>query len=791
MSNRLLSSGGAAASLTRRGWLDRLSSRIFLVSLALAALSFGVGVVGLVVGQPGLFSGDLDLGQALLTFVPGMGFAALAVVGLAYSLITPRGFKDPRRKSDIASKRNSPSGKLWRFVKWVWPWALLAGLGYWMYSDPEVLNVVLIIVTFVAQIVFALFYAIIQFVAIFWFMARSKVETIKPEDPKTVTFNDYWGQPTLLRLVKQWITLLSDREQFAKMGGKYINGILLYGPPGTGKTMLAKAMAGEVGIPFISIEGSGFRAMFWGVDVLKMIWFCGKAKKLAREYGACIAYIDEIDAVAMSRGGVMGGQTTMMGGMMGMGGSGSLTRLLYEMDGIGEQSRGEKIKARLYRLFGKTPPVRNWHVLYMGSTNRPDVLDPALLRPGRFDQKIVVDTPDRAGRREIIKGYLGKVKYDETVNVEAVVEDTPNATPAQIAAAITKDAVRIALFKGRERIAQQDIDLALQEQRMGIEQPIEEWDDEQRRQVAYHEAGHTVVQHYLMPEQRIVRVSIIRRSGSLGYMLPVDRIEVYTAPLRRFAADIMVAMAGHVATKLHMGEYWTGASSDFSMIRRNIWALYSLGYFGPPVRGWENGGASGIPANADPLIERFWKVLEDQTEQLLRQHAGEMEALTQALLEKSELSHDEVMALLGDNGWRDPRALNAPREPKRLPQPAPMPLPVPAAVVNESPTTTAMASAGGDGPDLLADTQPMRPVARMVPPPVPPAAQRSAGTEPKKVIHLPGSIARMAAGRAKSDSLGAEDASPESPPAPPVRKAAPKKNGQASKGGTGKGKKKK
>ncbi|MFM8367494.1 MAG: AAA family ATPase, partial [Chloroflexota bacterium] len=150
------------------------------------------------------------------------------------------------------------------------------------------------------------------------------MEVIRPGDPKQITFEDYKGQPNLLKMVRQWIYLLSDREQFQKMGGQFITGLLLYGEPGTGKTLLAKAMAGEAGIAFISIEGSGFRGMFWGVDVLRMIQFVGRARKLAREYGACIAYIDEIDAVGMSRGSVMGGGQ-MMGGMMGMGaGSGAL-----------------------------------------------------------------------------------------------------------------------------------------------------------------------------------------------------------------------------------------------------------------------------------------------------------------------------------------------------------------------------------------------------------------------------------------------------------------------------------
>ena len=592
------------------------------------------------------------------------------------------------RKNDIMSKRNRWYAKLWRFTRsfgWI---PVLLYLLWRMYIDPAILSAVVIVMSFVLRILLMLFMAIIQFVAIFWFMSRSRVETIVPEDPKVTTFDDYWGQPTLLRLVKQWISLLSDRDKFVNMGGQYINGILLFGPPGTGKTMLAKAMAGEAGIPFISIEGSGFRAMFMGVDVLKMMWFCGKAKKLAREYGACIAYIDEIDAVAMSRGNVMGGGGGMMGGMMGGGmmGSGSLTRLLYEMDGIDQKSRTEKWRDRLYKMRGKKPPARNWHVLYMGSTNRPDVLDPALLRPGRFDQKIHVSIPDKAGRREIIKGYLSRLKYDETVNIEAIVEDTPSSTPAQIMAALTKDSVRIALFNGRSAISQRDIDQALQEQHLGIEQPIEEMDPEQRRQIAYHEAGHAVVQHHLLPDQRIVRASIVRRGAGLGYIMHVDRTETYVHPLRRYAAEIMVSMAGHSATKLHMGEYWTGAWSDFRHVRRNIWDLYSLGYFGPPVRGMEMGPGAGIPPGAEPLIERFWKTLEEQTEQLLIKYADEVEAIAKALLEKGELSTDEVVALMSDNGYR-PNApkIAAPRNHAGARVPARLPAPVAVAAANPAP----------------------------------------------------------------------------------------------------------
>ena len=541
------------------------------------------------------------------------------------------------------------SGKPVRFFFGILGWAAFNGLIYWAIISPEVLNIILVILSFAARILFAISFVVIQFVAIFWFMARSRVEIIRPGDPKQVTFDDYKGQPNLIKMVRQWISLLSDRGQFQKMGGQFINGLLLYGEPGTGKTLLAKAMAGEAGIAFISIEGSGFRAMFMGVDVLKMIRFIGQARKMAREYGACIAYIDEIDAVGMSRGGVMGGgQTGMgmgMGGMMGMGGgTGALTRLLYEMDGINELSSWEKLRARWYQLRGKPVPPRDWHILFMGSTNRPDVLDPALTRPGRFDRTVVVNKPDRGGRREMVKYYLNKIKTDESVDIEAIVSDTAWATPARIMSAIMKDSVRLALFDNRDRVAQRDIELAFQEQAMGLENPIEEMQEDQRRQVAYHEAGHAVIQYHLRPDERIVRVSIVRRSEALGYVLPVSNYDIYALPLRTFVADIIVSMGGHVATKLFLGEYWTGATGDFQSVRGRLWQLAHYGYFGPPLDSSDAG--TKLMDKRNDVIEVFWGKLEEQTEQILAKHATEVHAVAQALLERNDLTGKECIQVI-------------------------------------------------------------------------------------------------------------------------------------------------
>ena len=558
-----------------------------------------------------------------------------------------------KQRIDVIKAQQSPGRKLLMTMRKFYAIVPIAAFIFFFLTNPTFQNAVLAVMQVLLQLLFAIFYAIIQFVAIFWFMARSKVEKVRPTDPKSITFDDYWGQPNLKALVRQWLGLLADRKEFVQMGGRYINGLLLYGPPGTGKTMLAKAMAGEAGVAFISIEGSGFRAMFVGVDVLKMIWFIRKARKYARRYGACIAYIDEIDAVGQSRGNVQGSNGAMggMGGMMG-GGTGALTRLLYEMDGVDQRSLMERMVAKVYQLRGKKPPGRNWHVLFMGSTNRPDVLDPALTRPGRFDQMIEVGLPDRSGRRAIVEGYLSTIRHDDSVDVEAIVSNTPGASPAQMMAALTKDTVRIALFEHRNVVTQRDIDRALIHQLAGMENPIEEMEPEQRRSIAVHEAGHAVVVHYVLPEKRIGHLTILARGQTLGFMLPLDEVEQYSYPLRRIVADIMVALGGHAAVRIIYGEEWTGAYSDYRQARDRFRHLYTLGHFGPPT-GWISNMADGLGATtgpAPPEVNRLWQDLEDRTKRLLRDHRDELMSLTDALLERSELNTGEVLEILGPNG---------------------------------------------------------------------------------------------------------------------------------------------
>jgi cell division protease FtsH len=591
------------------------------------------------------------------------------------SLPSPVSLPDPKANNKPAKQKidipyNRPANRIRRAIKSFIKIFILVSIAITIYLlatiDDVSLNVfftaVGVAVQLGLQIMAVLASIVLQFGLLFWFLSRPQVETIRPGDDTTVTFDDYWGQPQLVKLVKQWMSLLRDRKDFEKMGGKYISGLLLYGPPGTGKTMLAKAIAGESGMAFISAQGTSFQGMFWGMDILKVLRFSKWSRDLAKKYGACVAYIDEIDAVGMNRGGVRGGQGG--GGMvtgtgMGMGlGMFALSTLLSQMDGMNSPSRIEKLKTRIWRTFGKKYVVkRNWHVMWMGSTNRPDVLDPALTRSGRLDTKIAVEAPDRASRRLIIQGYLKRIQHDDTIDVEAIVADTNGMTPADISGAITKDSVRIAFFDGRRKVSQKDIDKAFMEQQDGMEMPIEEFDEEQRRVLAYHEAGHAIAMYYMAPEQKIVRATINPLStGVKGYVQSIDTVEQHVTPVNRLAYRIIISLAGRAAEKIYSGEMYQSVGGDYPAVRYWLYRLVENGYFGPPMGGSEaHMGTSYAQYNMDEekTLKKYWLAMEDATERLMRKHWKEVTALAEELLIKKTISGNEVVEIIEANQTAD------------------------------------------------------------------------------------------------------------------------------------------
>ncbi len=505
------------------------------------------------------------------------------------------------------------------------------------------------------QFVFAAVFMIAQFAFLFFFLSSTKnIETV-PGDVGLVSFaKDYFGNQFLVDAVMQTVSLMTkkNRARLDALGAEPINGLMLVGPPGTGKTLLAQCLAYEIDAAFIGMSGTDFQAMFIGVGPMKVMRTAAKAQNKADEYGSCIVFIDEIDAIGQSRGGVEGEQNQPQGGaaggMFGGGGLGVLSKLLTVMDGTKDLHLRKKIENYMRAFFGYEE-ITQGQVLWMGATNRPSSLDPALIRPGRIDQMIQVDPPDKGSRRKIVDGYLGKIVHDDTVDAERLTEDTQGVTPADLANAIQRGSARFTIMDDRDAISMHDIEEALQQSLVGLANPISEFDPKQKEQVASHESGHALMSHLLLPWRRITTVSIIRRGkGILGYMRDVSSVEVYAQPFEHLLALIQVGWAGDIATEVLMGERWTGASGDLQMIENLKKVLASHGVFAGKVP------LDGMDIYADPDIEAAASAYDlraqEGTRKLLDENREVLEALRDALIETDELNSEEVYDIFKEHG---------------------------------------------------------------------------------------------------------------------------------------------
>lgn len=519
-----------------------------------------------------------------------------------------------------------------------------AALVTYFFSFETLLSILGVGVNFI----FGFAFILIQFVGLFWFLSRTRIIESVPGEEGAVSFDDYYGSKHLVKLMREWTTLLTiDKSKLDAMGGRSLSGIMLIGPPGTGKTMLAQCLSTESHAAFIGMSGSDFQSMFFGIGVLKVRSMFSKARAMAKEWGACILFIDEVDSIASSRGAVVGDQNQpTMGGMGGglfggMGGLGVLSRLLVEMDGVTEVPLRDRIQNRMLTWLG-IEPIDPGVVLVMGSTNRPDVLDPAIMRPGRFDRKIEVTLPDRGDRRALFNGYLKKIKHDGKIDVDYLVRITPGVSQAFIASAVTKDSARLAIFDGRKNIRQADIELALQEITVGIPQPISELEARQREVLSFHEAGHAVaVYHYMRDVAHIGWASIVRRGSAMGYVQHVEVEDRYIIPLSRLKKGIMVSLAGHEAVKLAFGEPWTGAASDLNSVRRMIAVLIAHLEFGALPRDFDV-----LKAIDQKQIDRYMEDSMSKARAFLTAHRAELDAVAQALREKDELQGSEVIEII-------------------------------------------------------------------------------------------------------------------------------------------------
>ncbi len=500
------------------------------------------------------------------------------------------------------------------------------------------------------QFALAAFYMVFQFAVMFIFLSSTKTVKLLPGDMGVKTFEkDWFGQEHQVEVVLGTLSMMSrDKQEIMKaLGAEPPSGMILTGPPGTGKTLIAQCSASEILIPYIGLNGADFSAMFWGVAEMKVKSIYAMARKLANQYGGCAVFIDEIDAVASSRGNVEGEENRpqQQGGMFGGGGTGVRTQLLTAMDGTKEPHIRTDLINFFHRFFG-FEELRDGVVFWLGATNRIDTVDSAFLRPGRMDITVQMDPPDKGSRRKIIQGYVDRVTIDDTVDVERLTDDTQGYTPADISGGVERVAARFTIRDERRAISMSDIENALLEQKYGVANPIAEWDEGQREQVATHEAGHALETHLLLGDRRrITNLSIIRRGkGMLGFMLKVSPEEIYAMPLADVCAQIQISWAGDIACEVIMGERWTGGRGDFNTVDQMMRTLAGHGYF-----------ADKLPRDpaqpfADEAIRKAADRYEEQVKAVTRaqvlEHQEVIEALRDGLLDQGELNSAEIYDLL-------------------------------------------------------------------------------------------------------------------------------------------------
>ncbi len=452
---------------------------------------------------------------------------------------------------------------------------------------------------------------------------KSRARVITNNIPK-VTFNDVAGVEEAKEELKEIIEFLKDPAKFQRLGGKIPKGVLLLGPPGTGKTLLAKAVAGEAGVPFLSISGAEFVEMFVGVGASRVRDLFEQAKRLA----PCIVFIDEIDAVGRHRGAGLGGGHDER--------EQTLNQLLVEMDGFEENSG----------------------IIVIAATNRPDILDPALLRPGRFDRQIVVDRPDVKGRLEILKVHTRRLPLAPDVNLEIIAKSTPGFSGADLAN-LVNEAALLAARKNHDLVTMQDFEEAKDKVMMGIQRKNVAISEREKRVTAYHESGHVLVAKMLPEADPVHKVTIIPRGRALGVTtyLPIDERHTYSKEY--LEAMITYALGGRAAEKLIFNSLTTGAADDLekatTIARKMVceWGMSErLGpltygtkeeeiFLGREITRQQN-YSEQTAILIDEEVKRIVTTCMERAENILRENIDALHRLANALLERETLTGEEI-----------------------------------------------------------------------------------------------------------------------------------------------------
>jgi cell division protease FtsH len=455
---------------------------------------------------------------------------------------------------------------------------------------------------------------------------KSKAKLLNNQQ-KRVTFKDVAGVDEAKEELQEIIEFLKDPQKFQKLGGKIPKGVLMMGPPGTGKTLLAKAVAGEANVPFFSISGSDFVEMFVGVGASRVRDLFEQGKKNA----PCIIFIDEIDAVGRHRGAGLGGGHDER--------EQTLNQLLVEMDGF-ESNDG---------------------VILMASTNRPDVLDPALLRPGRFDRQVVVSYPDVRGREGILKVHTRKIPLDEGVNVKVIARGTPGFTGADLAN-LVNEAALIAARHNKKVVTLHDLEFAKDKVLMGPERRSMVMTDKERRLTAIHEAGHALVGMNIPESDPVHKVTIVPRGRALGVTFFLPEQDILGRTKEELQAMIANSMGGRIAEELFIGRITTGASNDIEKateIARAMVCQYGMSDLGPLAFGKKEEQiflgreiaqhrdfSEHTAVRIDDEVKRIVAEQYDRATKILEDNREAMDRLVEALLEHESLDLEQMKRVI-------------------------------------------------------------------------------------------------------------------------------------------------
>jgi cell division protease FtsH len=478
---------------------------------------------------------------------------------------------------------------------------------------------------------------------VFWFMfivrnmqmggnkamsfGKSKAKLLN-ESSKKVTFSEVAGMDEAKVEVQEIIEILKDPQKFQKLGGKIPKGVLLVGPPGTGKTLLARAIAGEAGVPFLSISGSDFVEMFVGVGASRVRDLFEQGKKNA----PCIIFIDEIDAVGRHRGAGLGGGHDER--------EQTLNQLLVEMDGF-ESNDG---------------------VILVAATNRPDVLDPALLRPGRFDRMVVLPRPDLNGRIGVLKVHTKKIKLAPHVDIESIARGTPGLSGAELAN-LVNEAALLAGRLGKTQVENDDFDRAKDKILMGLERKSMLISDEEKKNTAYHEAGHTLVARLIPGTDPVHKVSIIPRGMALGVTLQLPTADRYSYDREHLLNNIAILLGGRAAEEIALQHMTTGAGNDLeratTLARKMVCEWGMSDAMGPLSYGKKEEAiflgreiaqhrdySEHTAVEIDTEVKRIVMDNYQRAKKLIQDRADALHGLAKALLEKETLDAADIDVII-------------------------------------------------------------------------------------------------------------------------------------------------